>query len=92
MITKDLRTAERLINTLMNEIINRWSGDSSAKCYLVRHTERSDEKHIVIQPTYSDTFYAVEDFIHVAEVCGCSFYINCEPNLANVITPTLHIY
>ena len=93
MIKKDIQTATRLVNSLINEIIGRWASEPNGKCYMVRHTEESDDTHIVIQPTYSDTFYSfLEDFIQIAKVCGCSLYMNCEENKDGVMTPTLHIY
>lgn len=92
MITKDLQVAQRLVNTLINEIIARWSQNPNGKSYMIRHTKDSDDKHIVVQPTHSDTFYALADFIHVAEACGCSLYMDCQENLDGIMTPTLHIY
>lgn len=92
MIKKDIQTAERLVNSLINEIIARWSSAPNGKAYMVRHTGESDDTHIVIQPTHSDTFYCLEDFIHVAEVCGCSLYMNCTENHDGIMAPTLHIY
>lgn len=92
MIKKDIQTAERLVNSLINEIIARWSSAPNGKIYMVRHTGESDDTHIVIQPTHSDTFYCLEDFIHVAEVCGCSLYMDCRENHDGIMAPTLHIY
>lgn len=92
MIKKDIQTAKKLVNSLINEIIDRWGSEQKGKCYMVRHTGKSSDTRIVIQPTYSDTFYCLEDFIHVAEVCGCSLYMDCTENQNGVMTPTLHIY
>ena len=92
MIKKDIQTAEKLVNSLINEIIDRWTSKPGGKAYMIRHTKDSNDKHIAIQPTYSDTFYCIEDFIHVAEVCGCSLYMNCTVNQDGIMTPTLHIY
>ena len=92
MIKRDIQTAGKLVNSLINETINRWSSEPNGKVYMIRHTEDSDSEHIVIQPTHSDTFYGIDDYIHVAEVCGCSMYITCKKNLDGKTTPTLHIY
>jgi hypothetical protein len=92
MITRNIKEAERLINTLINETITRWASAPDGEVYLIRHTEESDGTRIVIQPTHSDTFYGMSDYIHIAEVCGCSMYVTCEENLDGKITPTLHIY
>lgn len=92
MIAKDLQTAERLVNTLINEIIVHWASVPGGEIYMVRHAEQSDNTHIVIQPTHADTFYCLEDFIHVAEVCGCSLFMDCQENHNGILTPTLHIY
>lgn len=92
MIKKDIQTARRLVNSLINEISERWAQNENGKCYLIRHTRESDDTHIAIQPTYSDTFYCLEDFIHVAEVCGCSLYMSCTKNQDGIMTPTLYIY
>lgn len=92
MIKKDIQTAKKLVNSLINEIVDRWSSELRGKAYMVRYTEESDDTHIVIQPTYSDIFYCLEDFIHVAEVCGCSLYMDCTENQDGIMTPTLHIY
>ena len=92
MIKKDIKTAKVLVNSLINEIIDRWASEPDGKAYLVRHTGESNDKHIVIQPTYSDTFYCIEDFIQVAKACGCSLYMTCAENQDDIMTPTLHIY
>lgn len=92
MIKKDLKTAGKLVNQLINEICERWAQDKNGKEHLIRHCEDSVRDNIDIQPTYSDTFYCLEDFIDVARVCGCGFYMNCKKNQAGIITPTLHIY
>lgn len=93
MIKKDIQTAKKLVNSLINEITDRWASNQNGKYYMIRHTEDSSDTRIVIQPTYSDTFYCyLEDFIHVAEVCGCSLYIDCTKNQDGIMTPTLHIY
>lgn len=90
MITRNIKEAERLINMLINETITRWA--SGGEAYLIRYAENSNDSHIVIQPTHSDTFYGMSDYIHIAEVCGCSMYVTCEENLDGKTTPTLHIY
>lgn len=88
MIKKDIQTAKKLVNSLIKETIS----DQKGRYYMVRHTGESSDTRIVIQPTYSDTFYCLEDFIHVAEVCGCSLYMDCTENQNGIMTPTLHIY
>lgn len=92
MINKNIKEAEKLINMLLNETITRWASISGGEAYMIRHTENSDDRHIVIQPTHSDTFYGINDYIHIAEVCGCYLYVTCEKNLDGKTTPTLHIY
>lgn len=91
MIKKDLQTAKKLVNQLINEIIDRWGSDQSGEFYMIRHCGISEDM-IEIQPTYHNVFYVVGDFVHVAEVCGCSFYMDCQENQDGIMTPTLHIY
>ena len=92
MIKKEKDIAEKLVNSVINQINDRWASDLGGKCYLVRHTEDSNSECIMIQPTYSDTFFYITEFISVAEACGCSLYVTCRENLNGIMTPTLYIF
>ena len=88
--TKDIRTCERLINQLINEIIEIHSESNYSYDYLIRSF--GDAETICIQPTYNTTFYNIEDFIRIAIACGCYLYVDIQDNLEGKPTPTLHIF
>ena len=90
MINKNIKEAERLISILLSETMTQWELVLTAKFYT--YTEESDSRHIIIQPTHSDVFYGIGDYIHIAEVCGCSTRVTCEKNPDGKTTPTLYIY
>lgn len=92
MITKDLQSAQKLVNNVLNNVIDRWGSSDGGRCYLLRHTENSSDDHIEIQPTYSNAFYGISEFIHIAEVCGCSFYVVSRENQDGILAPTVCIY
>ena len=94
MITKDLKSADRLINRTINTTLEMWSQDSNGQCYLIRHCENeADENDVIkIQPTYSEVFYGIGDYIRIAEACGCDYYVSVEENKAGKMTPTIRIY
>ena len=89
MLKKDLKNAEILVNQLINEITERFF---DTKEYLVRYEPRSYGNGLIIQPTYSQIFYSMGEFIQIAVACGCSYYVKAELNMVNVYTPSLHIY
>lgn len=91
-MTRDLKSAERLINLEINNTIKNWAQLKGGETYLIRHAKGSCETHIVIQPTYDNVFYGIGAYIQIAIACGCSFYVKCEENKLGILTPTLHIY
>lgn len=91
MITiKDLRACERLINQLINETIEIHCESENAEDYLIRSI--GNDEQIVIQPTYNDVFYNIENYIRIAIACGCYLYVDILPNQDEKPTPTLHIF
>ena len=91
MITiKDLKACERLINQLINEAIETHAESKNWRDYLIRSI--GDDKHIVIQPTYNDTFFNIEDYIQIATACGCCLYVDIQENHVGKLTPTLNIF
>lgn len=91
MITiKDLRACERLINQLINETIEIHCESEHAENYLIRSI--GNEEEIIVQSTYNDVFYNIENYIQIAIACGCTLYVDILPNQERKLTPTLHIF
>lgn len=78
----------------VNEILNT-RADSAWKMrnenMLVRHLEAS-EGRIRLQPTYSETFYNIQQFIDLAKRYGYEYFVTAELNHADVYAPVLHLY
>lgn len=91
MIKSDIKTASVLCNKLINEILDRWSQNEHGHNYIIRRIE-TDSHYIILQPTHSDTFFGMSDFVQVANVCGCGFYVDVQENLDGKMTPTLVIH
>lgn len=87
---KDIRACERLINQLINSIIETHCESEFSQDYLIRSI--GDDETICIQPTYNTTFYNIEDFIRIAIACGCYLYVDIQDNQEGKPTPTLHIF
>lgn len=79
-----------MVNRMLNSRINtatRFQNNS----VLWRHVECAPGR-IAIQPTYSDILYNPQKLFDSIKKCGCTFYIEVKPNLANVPAPVVHIY
>lgn len=87
---KDLRACEQLINQLINQTIEIHCESERAKDYLIRSI--GNDRQIIIQPTYNDVFYNIENYMWIALACGCYQYVDIEPNQVGKPTPTLHIF
>ena len=64
------------------------------KPYLLRHCETKEQYEsgtVVIQPTYGDIFYGIDDFINIANACGYSTYLKIQENMDGKQAPTLVI-
>lgn len=91
-MTKDFQTMTKLVNRAINETLQAWAGNEDAlRTYAIRHCGDSEDM-VEIQPTHGQVFYGIENYIEAAEVCDCSYYVDVQPNLNGVLTPTLHIF
>ena len=94
MIKNNENCMKALVNQRINEILDMWSQNPSGKCYLLRHCETREQFEsgtVVIQPTYGDKFYGIDDFINIANACGYSTYLKTQENRAGKQVPTLVI-
>ena len=84
-----------LVNQRINEILEMWSQQNlRGKPYLLRHCETKEQYEsgtVVIQPTYGDIFYGIDDFINIANACGYSTYLKIQENMDGKQAPTLVI-
>lgn len=86
----NLECAQKLVNQRINEINESWAQDPNGQCYLIRYYEVFEDG-FAIQPTYSETFYGIDDFIDIVKACGGSVYVAVHENVAGISCPTLYI-
>lgn len=91
MIKKDIKTAEKLVNQLMKETLERWSQEENGKGYLIRYS-MVDKDGFAIQPTHGTVFYGIEDYIKIADVTACNCYVGVSENKDGLMTPTLYFF
>lgn len=91
MTNEHLQIASKLINEVINELIERYACRQDGKCYLLSRLDDGIED-IVVQPTYSPTLYSPDEIIHIAEALKLHYYFEVRENLAGVMTPTIHIF
>ena len=91
MINKDIQTARKLVNRLMNETLDRWSQKENGKVYLIRYSMVAKDG-FAIQPTHGTVFYGIDEYIKIADVTGCSCYVDVSENQDGLMTPTLNFH
>ena len=87
-----IEIAKTLCNDVINAILNRHAGDiENLRTYAVRYSDCEADR-FSLQPTHSEVFYFIEDFIQIAQTLHLSLYVNIQPNADGIPAPTLNIF
>lgn len=91
MITKDLKTCEKLLSISMNEVISRYFGTEDLKTYAWGFRDYADD-YFTVGNNHGNNFHFLNDVVKICEGCGVRYFLTIGKDADGEPTPVVHIF